>query len=90
MTLGMNRPSGVEAMGQNLLLLVASVILLAIALIPVAVAGAGGWFILAAAPLRVRIAIAIVVAALVLGGEVWLLMKSLGRLFERTEPSALT
>jgi hypothetical protein len=89
MTLGMNRPSGVEAMGQNLLLLVASVILLAIALIPVAVAGAGGYFLLAAAPARIRFLIAIIAGAVVLGSEVWLLMKSLGRLFERTEPSAL-
>ena len=86
--LGSNRPGGVEALGQNMLMIVAYAALLAMALAAPAALAAGvgillevslGWW--AAVP-----------AALVLlagiAAESTLLVRRLGRVFERMEPIA--
>jgi ABC-2 type transport system permease protein len=89
MSIGPARPAGIEALGQNLLLAFASFILLAIALIPAAITGTVVYFLLLAAPWRIRTAVVLLAGVLVLLVEVVGLMHALGRLFQRTEPSAV-
>jgi ABC-2 type transport system permease protein len=85
--LGSGRPGGVEALGQNLLMMVAFVALLALALfLPVAIAG--GAFLLLQPALGAWAALP--AALLVLGTmafEAALIVEWLGGLFERTDPS---
>jgi hypothetical protein len=90
MSLGMSRSTGVEAMGQNLLMALASVVLLACSLIPAAITGTVVYLVLSGVELSVRIAALVLVAAATLLAEVFGLVVLLGRLFERTEPSALS
>jgi ABC-2 type transport system permease protein len=86
--LGSGRPAGVEALGQNMLMMVMFVALLAVTLVlPVAIGG--GAFLL----LRPTIDgwAALPATVLVLGTmafEAALLVEWLGRLFERTDPAA--
>jgi ABC-2 type transport system permease protein len=84
--LGAGRPGGVEALGQNMLALVAHLLVLGVALtVPAAVGGilgfalwpAVGWW--AAVPAGVA-------ALMVIGLEASLAVEWLGRLFERTDP----
>jgi hypothetical protein len=86
--LGSNRPGGVEALGQNMLMIVAYGALLAMALAAPAVLAAGlgillqgslGWW--AAVP-------AALVLLLGIAAESTLLVRQLGRVFERMEPIA--
>jgi hypothetical protein len=86
--LGSGRPGGVEALGQNLLMTIAFVALLAAALVVPAAISAGGFLLL-------RPALggwsAIPAAALALGAmafEAALMVDWLGRIFERTDPTA--
>jgi ABC-2 type transport system permease protein len=87
--LGSGRPGGVEALGQNLLMTIAFVALLALTLaLPAALSG--GSFLL----LRPALAgwAALPATALALGTmafEAALLVDWLGRVFERTDPTAL-
>jgi hypothetical protein len=90
MTLGINKPAGVEALGQNILVAIGSIVLLVLALIPAAVSGATLYLLLADVALRWRVAAVATMALAVLLAEVSGLMVLLGRLFERTEPSAFT
>lgn len=83
--LGPSRPSGVEAMGQNLLTMLSATLLLALLLLLPALAG---WLSLGA--LRASGAAwpaALVVALLTLGAEVFGIVSWLGRIFDRTEPT---
>ncbi|MBK5188183.1 MAG: hypothetical protein JJD97_08040 [Gemmatimonadaceae bacterium] len=87
--LGDGRAAGIEAMGQNVLALFVSLIITFVALIPpllvaIIVASAigaatshplGAWSFVPAAP----------VGALVAVGELWLVVKWLGRVFARTD-----
>jgi len=87
--LGDGRAAGIEAMGQNVLAIFVSLIITFVAMIPplfaaVAVAGAVSvttsqavsvWSFVPAAP----------VAALVVLGELWLIIRWLGRVFARTD-----
>ena len=86
--LGSNRPGGVEALGQNMLMIVAYAALLAMALAVPAVIAAGlgillegslGWW--AAVP-------AALVLLLGIAAESVVLVRRLGRVFERMEPIA--
>jgi hypothetical protein len=90
MSLGMNRSAGVEAMGQNMLMALASIVLLACSLIPAAVTGTIVYLLLSGADLRTRIAALVLAAIATLLAEVAGFTIVLGKLFERTEPSALT
>ncbi|HJR15979.1 MAG TPA: hypothetical protein VJ808_03920, partial [Gemmatimonadales bacterium] len=85
--LGSGRPAGIEALGQNLLMMVAFVALLSGLLFLPAVIG-GGSFLL----LRPELAdwAALPATALILGTmafEAALLISWLGRIFERTDPA---
>jgi hypothetical protein len=87
--LGGERPSGVEAMGQNILTLFGAAVLLALALLPAlllasAVAGAVLWQWRAAAPWAGGLA---ALAAIYV--EVVLVLPLLGRLYARTDPGEL-
>jgi putative ABC exporter len=86
--LGSNRPGGVEALGQNMLMIVAYAALLALALaVPAAIAaGLGillerslGWWAAVPAALVLLVGIA---------AESVVLVRRLGRVFERMEPMA--
>jgi ABC-2 type transport system permease protein len=86
--LGSNRPGGVEALGQNMLMIVAYAALLAIALVTPAAIAAGlgillegslGWWAAAPASLVLLVGIA---------AESVVLVRRLGRVFERMEPVA--
>jgi ABC-2 type transport system permease protein len=84
--LGSNRPGGVEALGQNMLMIVAYAALLAMALaLPAAIAaglgillhGSLGWWAAVPAALVLLVGIA---------AESVVLVRRLGRVFERMEP----
>ncbi len=86
--LGSGRPGGVEALGQNLLMTIAFVALLAVALVVPAAISSGGFLLL-------RPALdgwaALPATALALGAmafEAALMVEWLGRIFERTDPTA--
>jgi putative ABC exporter len=85
--LGAGRPAGVEALGQNMLMMVVFVGLLAVALLlPVSIGG--GAFLLLHRGINEWAALP--AAVLVLGTiafEASLLVEWLGRLFERTDPA---
>ncbi|HEV7365353.1 MAG TPA: putative ABC exporter domain-containing protein [Gemmatimonadales bacterium] len=86
--LGSGRPGGVEALGQNLLMTIAFVALLAVTLVVPAAISGGGFLLL-------RPALggwaALPATALALGAmafEAALMVEWLGRIFERTDPTA--
>lgn len=86
--LGSGRPGGVEALGQNFLMMVAFVALLALALALPAII-AGGSFLLLRSALGAWAALP--AAGLALGIMIYeaaLMVEWLGRLFERTDPAA--
>jgi hypothetical protein len=85
--IGLNRPTGVEAIGQGILFALGSFILLGLSMIPSAIAALVAWIALPGLPMRVRIAIALAAALLVIYMEIAALLQLLGRLFERTEPA---
>ena len=81
------RARGVEAMGQNILMFAATLLSLAVGVLPaLAVAGALGWlfYLLIGWP---GVLPAAVVFAGILVGEAMLALTWLGRVLERTEPS---
>jgi hypothetical protein len=85
--LGSGRPGGVEALGQNLLMTIAFVALLAVTLaLPAALSG--GAFLLLRPPLGGWAALPATALALgMMGFEAALLVDWLGRVFERTDPT---
>jgi hypothetical protein len=83
------RARGVEAMGQNILMFAATLLSLAIGVLPpLAVAGALGWvfYLLIGWP---GVLPAAAVFAGILLGEAMLALTWLGRVLERTEPSQI-
>lgn len=79
---------GFEAIGQNMLVTFGAFFVLVAAMVLPALVGAAAWYSLGAfTPLG--IAGAGVAGSLVLGLEVALLIGALGRVFERTDPSAI-
>ncbi len=86
--LGSGRPAGVEALGQNMLMMVVFVALLAVTLLlPVTIAG--GAFLLVYRALGAWAALPATVLVLgIMAFEAALLVEWLGRLFERTDPAA--
>jgi hypothetical protein len=84
--LGSGRAAGVEALGQNLLMMIAFVALLTGTLIlPVSVSG-GAFLLLRAALENWAIVPALVLGLGVIGFEAALILEWLGRVFERTDP----
>jgi ABC-2 type transport system permease protein len=89
--LGPDRQAGIEAMGQNLVLLAGSLIALLVLLILPGLAGTVVWFVLARS---LHLAAwgappAAIVAAAVCAGELWLLVRWLGGVLSRTDPAAV-
>jgi ABC-2 type transport system permease protein len=85
--LGSGRPGGVEALGQNFLMMVAFVALLALVLAPPVVI-AGGTFLLLRPALDTWAVVPSFVLALgVIAYEAALMVEWLGRLFEQTDPA---
>ena len=86
--LGTGRVAGVEALGQNLLMMIAFVVLLSVTLIvPVAIAG-GGFLLLRPVLDNWAGVPAMALGILVVGFEALLMVEWLGRVFERTDPAA--
>jgi len=86
--LGSGRPGGVEALGQNMLMMVVFVALLAVTLL-LPVAMGGGAFLLLHRAINGWAALPATVLALgTMAFEAALLVDWLGRLFERTDPAA--
>jgi hypothetical protein len=86
--LGSGRPAGVEALGQNMLMMVVFVALLAVTLVLPVTIGGGAFLLLHRA---IDSWAALPATLLVLGimaFEATLLVEWLGRLFERTDPAA--
>jgi ABC-2 type transport system permease protein len=85
--LGSGRMAGVEALGQNLLMMIAYVALLSLTLVlPVAIGG--GTFLLLRSALHTWAAIpAAALGLLIVAFETGLLVDWLGRVFERTDPA---
>jgi len=85
--LGSGRPAGVEALGQNMLMMVVFVALLAVTLLlPVAIGG--GAFLLLHRAINGWAALPATVLVLgTMAFEAALLVEWLGRLFERTDPA---
>jgi hypothetical protein len=84
--LGSGRPGGVEALGQNLLMTVAFLALLALTLL-LPVVMAGGAFLLLQSPLGVWATLpAIALGLAAIAFEAALIVEWLGRVFERTDP----
>lgn len=87
--LGSGRPAGVEALGQNMLMMIVFVALLAVTLLLPVTIGGGAYLLLH----RTLNAWAALPAAILMLGimafEAALLVDWLGRLFERTDPAAV-
>jgi hypothetical protein len=85
--LGAGRPGGVEALGQNFLMMAAFVALLSLTLaLPLVIAG--GAFLLLRPALNAWAALpAFVLALSIIAYEAGLMVEWLGRLFDRTDPA---
>jgi hypothetical protein len=86
---GTSRPRGIEAMGQQMLLFGGTILMLAVSLIPAAVAAALVGFPLYWLVGWSGLVPAAMVFAGVLLGESWLTIAALGRVLDRTDPSAV-
>ncbi|HSJ24118.1 MAG TPA: hypothetical protein VK929_05565 [Longimicrobiales bacterium] len=83
---GSQDAGGVESIGQNMVTLVGTLILLVLALVPpVLVAGAAGGALLALSR-TVAAGVAGLTLAAAIAAECWLLIRWLGRLYDRTDP----
>jgi len=87
--LGSGRPGGIEALGQNMLMLVAFVALLAAVLLPAAVIGGGAYLLLRPAIAGWAVGPGMVLGLAALAFECALIVNWLGGVFERTEPAEI-
>jgi hypothetical protein len=87
--LGTNRPGGVEALGQNLLAIIANLLVLSAALIVPAAAAAGLVWVLRPALGSWALGPAAMAALLLIAAEAMLTVRWLGVVFERTDPAAV-
>jgi hypothetical protein len=86
--LGSGRAAGVEVLGQNILMMIAFVALLAATLILPMTVGGGTFLLLRAALEDWAIVPATILGLGVIGFEAALLLEWLGRIFERTDSAA--
>jgi ABC-2 type transport system permease protein len=87
--LGSGRPSGVEALGQNMLVLIGFAALLGLVLVPPAAVAAGLYLLLQP---RVGLWVLLPAAAavvLIAGVEGWIMVRRLGAAFERLDPATM-
>jgi hypothetical protein len=85
--LGSGRPTGVEALGQNMLVLIGFAALLGLALVPPVAAAAGLYLWLEPGVGRWALLPAVAAAVAVAAGEGWLMVRRLGAAFERLDPA---
>jgi ABC-2 type transport system permease protein len=85
--LGSGRPGGIEALGQNMLMMIAFLALLALTLLLPLALGAGGFLLLRAALDSWAALPAAVLMLGVMAFESLLIIEWLGGIFERTDPS---
>jgi ABC-2 type transport system permease protein len=85
--LGSGRAAGVEALGQNLLMMIAFVALLSLTLVLPVTLGGGTFLLLRAAVGTWALVPAAIVALLTIAFEAALMVEWLGQLFERTDPA---
>jgi putative ABC exporter len=85
--LGVGRPGGVEALGQNMLMIIAFAVLLATTLTIPATLGGGAVLLLHPIVGNWALIPGTLVLLGMLGAEAWLIVKWLGRVFERTDPA---
>lgn len=86
--IGEQESGGMEAVGQNLITLIGTVLLLGVTTIPPLLAGAAVGAPLMLLQPSLAIAAGAVTVAVAMAGEVFLLVRWLGGLFERTDPVA--
>jgi hypothetical protein len=86
--LGADRPGGIEALGQNMLATVGFLVLFVLALLAPIVLGGGAFFVLEPAAGMWAVVPAGLVSQVVLAAEALPLLRWLGRVFERIDPSA--
>jgi ABC-2 type transport system permease protein len=87
--IGETRARGIDAMGQRMLLLGGMLLALVVSLVPgIVVAGAFAFAAYLLTGTIMLVAPAFIVSAIVLG-ECWLAIEGLGRVLDRTDPSAV-
>jgi hypothetical protein len=86
---GASRARGIDAMGQRLLLLAGIMLTLAVSLVPGVLAAAAVAFAVYRATGAVLILLPALVVAVVVAAECWLAAEGLGRVLDRTDPSAV-
>jgi len=87
--LGGGRPSGVEALGQNMLVLIGFAALLGLVLLPPGAAAAGLYLLLEPGLGPWVLPAAAVTAGAIAGLEAWIMVRRLGAAFERLDPASL-
>ena len=86
---GASRARGIDAMGQRLFMLAGILLTLVVSLIPGVMAAAALAFLIYQLTGAVPILLPALVVAVVIVGECWLAIEGLGRILDRTDPSAV-
>jgi hypothetical protein len=86
---GASRARGIDAMGQRLFMLAGILLTLVVSLIPGVMAAAALAFLIYQLTGAVPILLSALIVALVMAGECWLAIEGLGRILDRTDPSAV-
>lgn len=86
---GPHRAAGIEALGQHLLTMTVTLLLVTLCLVPPALAGAAGWTLLIGRMPAAAWALGVGVAVAVAAVEFFLLLGWLGSVFARVDPSEL-
>ena len=86
---GASRARGIDAMGQRLFMLAGMLLTLVVSLVPGVMAAAALAFLVYELTGTVPIVLPALVVALVIAGECWLAIEGLGRILDRTDPSAV-
>ena len=86
---GASRARGIDAMGQRLFMLAGILLTLVVSLVPGVMAAAALAFFIYQLTGAVPILLPALIVALVIAGECWLAIEGLGRILDRTDPSAV-
>ena len=86
---GASRARGIDAMGQRLFMLAGILLTLVVSLIPGVMAAAALAFLVYQLTGVVPIVLPALIVAFVIAGECWLAIEGLGRILDRTDPSAV-
>jgi hypothetical protein len=86
---GASRARGIDAMGQRLFMLAGILLTLVVSLIPGVMAAAALALLIYQMTGAVPILLPALVTAVVITGECWLAIEGLGRILDRTDPSAV-